>query len=495
MVQSPERSEGQQPALPMGARSVETHVSVLFFLGDRVYKIRKPVEFGFLDFRERELREADCQREVVLNRRLAPDVYLGVADVVLDNAPIEHMVVMRRMPEERCMALLARRGDDLDEILVALARTLVVFHDRAPRSPEISAASRPAALEKIWEANFAETDPFVGTVLDSTVEAEIRELAHRWIKGRAPLLAQRIASGRICDGHGDLQAEDIFCLADGVRVLDCLEFSDRLRHGDVCADVAFLAMDLERLGRLDAAKHFLASYQELAGDRFCESLLQHYWASRAYVRTTVSCLRGAQGATERLAEARRLQDLTLAHLREGRVRLVLLGGPPGSGKSTLAGALAAEQGWTVLRSDEIRREVQATPGPETAGWRAGRYSPERTAWVYEEMIRRAEACLGSGESVILDASWADAVLRTRARAAAVRTSSDLLELCCALDEEEAEARIVRRMSQGGDISEANPEIASAVRRAMDPWEQARVLDTSGMTPDATLAAALALLDT
>ena len=249
------------------ARVVETHISVLVFVGDRVYKLRKPVHFDFLDFTDRAVREADCRREVELNRRLAPDVYLGVADIVMEGEAIDHMVVMRALPDERRLATLVRAGVDLDAWLASVATTLAAFHAGARRSPAISEAGTEHALRAAWDANFEETHRFVGTILDPSADREIRNSVARWLSSHRALLEDRIDSGWVCDGHGDLQAEDIFCLDDGVRILDCIEFSDELRYGDVCADVAFLAMDLERLGRPDAAERFVLQYESQAGER------------------------------------------------------------------------------------------------------------------------------------------------------------------------------------------------------------------------------------
>ncbi|HVC32712.1 MAG TPA: hypothetical protein VNL16_04305, partial [Chloroflexota bacterium] len=288
---------------------VETHISILFFVGDRVFKLRKPVQFGFVDFRQREARRQDCEREVALNQRLAPDVYLGVADLSLQGVPLDHMVVMRRMPEDRRLATMALRGDDLGEPVHQIARTMATFHRRAARSATISAEATAEAVGAGWEQNLQETSRFVGTVLDAEIDAAIRALAARWVSGRAPLLKARIAAGHVCDGHGDLQAGDIFCLPDGVRILDCLEFSDHLRYADVCADVAFLAMDLERLGFREAAGQFVVAYEEAAHDRFPDTLVHFSCASRAYVRAKVACLRAEQGASDAAAEARLLHDL------------------------------------------------------------------------------------------------------------------------------------------------------------------------------------------
>jgi len=475
---------------------VETHISTLFFVGDRVYKLHKPVRFGFLDFTGEKERRADCQREVQLNRRLAPDIYLGVAALTMDHAVIDHLVVMRRLPAARRLATLAKEGIELDRWTQLVAAALVEFHHGAERSPEISADATGEAIQTIWQQAFDEAEPFVGSVLDGADEAEIRRLARRWIEGRGPLLDQRIAAGHICDGHGDLQAEDVFCLEDGVRILDCLEFSDRLRHGDVCADVAFLAMDLERLGREEAARMFLRFYQERAGDQLPASLVDHYWASRAYTRSMVSCLRSTQGDEEAQAQARQLQSMALEHLRTARVRLILVGGLPGSGKSTVASGVGEGTGWTVLRSDDLRRELFG--GEAEGGWDGvpppyltGRYRPEATRAVYQELLRRAERLLGLGRSVILDASWTDASLRQTVSSVADRTSSDLSELCCACGSEEAEAHILKRRADASNGSEATPAVRRAMR--MDPWPTAVEIDSTAISPEAAVRMALAEL--
>ncbi len=476
-----------------GADVVETHVSILFFVGDRVYKLRKPVRFGFLDFTDRVARQEDCRREVALNRRLAPDVYLGVADVQFNGEAIDHMVVMRRLPAERRLAAMARRGDELGEWLGKVAQTMESFHRTARRSPEVSAVATGAALQASWEANFCESAPFVGSILEARVDDEIRALASRFIGGRTPLFDARIAAGRVCDGHGDLQAEDIFCMDDGVRILDCVEFSDALRFGDVCADVAFLAMDLERLGRAAEAKQFLNAYQELAGDPFPDSLLHHYVALRAYVRAKVACLRVGQGDGSARAEAGRLHRLAMGHLRQAQVRLVLVGGLPGTGKSTVAAGVGRQRGWKVLRSDAIRRGMFVAEEGEVPGYGLGRYAQGATASVYSQLLERAGALLARGESVVLDASWIDARRREAAQALASRTGSALVEVWCQARADVAETRLVHRLSEGLDVSEATPDVRSSMSAAMDPWASAVVVDTTEVTADESIARVLEVL--
>ncbi len=332
----------------LGAAVHETHIGIVLLLGDRAYKLKKPVRTPFLDFSTREQRLAALQRELRLNRRLAPDVYLGLADVSAvspDGGPVagdpaEHVLVMRRMPADRRLATLVRSGADVDEDLRALARLVAAFHAGADRGPEIAVEGGRDALRARWRANIAELQPFRGTVLDASTVDAIEALAMRFLAGRGPLFADRIAHDRVVDGHGDLIAGDVFCLDDGPRVLDCLEFDDRLRYVDVLDDVAFLAMDLERLGRPDLAERFLDAYVEFSADPAPSSLRHHYIAYRAVVRAKVACLRHAQGDESAAAEAVQHTDIALQHLRAGDVRLVLVGGLPGTGKTTLAGGLA-----------------------------------------------------------------------------------------------------------------------------------------------------------
>ena len=477
------------------AALAETHTAIVVFLADLAYKVKKPVSLGFLDFSTRQAREAACHREVELNRRLAPDVYLGVADVVgPDGHLCDHLVVMRRMPQDRRLSTLVSSGADVTAELRRIARVVAAFHSRAETSSTISEAATPDTLRRNWDENFEQLAPFVGDVLDAEACAEVEQLAHRYLEGRAPLLDRRMAEGRVRDGHGDLLADDIFCLEDGPRILDCIEFDDRLRHGDVLADVAFLAMDLERLGAPGLAERFLAWYREFSGETYPASLSEHYVAYRAQVRTKVACVRHSQGDTEGAAAAARLLAMARHHLRAGRVRMVLVGGLPGTGKSTLAAGAADSCGWVLLRSDEVRKELAGVPYDQSvpSDYRQGLYSPERTSEVYAEILGRARRALSMGESVVLDASWSDASRRDAATEVAAETSSEMVELECRLPRDEALARIRGRARAGGDPSDADEKVARAMAAEAAPWPSAIQVDTSGPREQA-LEAALGVL--
>ena len=235
----------------------ETHSAVVFFAGDRAYKLKKPVNLGFLDFTSPQARAVACQRETELNRRFAPDVYLGVAEVRDPPSRVcDHLVVMRRMPAARRLSALVTARAPVDGALRQVARALAAWHAAAPRGPQIAAQGGQDALRARWQANIGQARECCKHLLEEAGLEEIERLAGRFTAGRAPLFAERIGAGRVVDGHGDLLADDIFCTDDGVRILDCLEFDDRLRWLDGLDDACFLAMDLERLGRPDLARWF-----------------------------------------------------------------------------------------------------------------------------------------------------------------------------------------------------------------------------------------------
>ena len=477
---------------PLPAAVAETHSGVVFFVGDRAYKLKKPVDLGFLDFRTREARLHACRREVELNRRLAPDVYLGIADVSgPDGRPCDHLVVMRRMPDDRRLSSLVAAGDDVRDHLAALARVLARFHAGAVRSPAIDEAAGRDALRRRWEANHEEMAPFRDAVIDPQIDDSVITMARRYLAGRAPLFEHRIEEGRACDGHGDLLADDIFCLDDGPRVLDCLEFDDRLRFGDTLADVAFLAMDLERLGRPDLGAELLARYRDASGDGWPPSLAHHHIAYRAQVRAKVAAVRWSQGDAASAAAAARLLALGHDHLDQARVRLVLVGGHPGTGKSTVARGIAGPLDALVFRSDEVRKSLAGleplTPSP--APLDQGLYRPAITHATYTELLAQARAALELGRTVVLDATWRDPKWRDAAAGVASAAAADLVELRCVASLAVALERV--RLRSGIDASDATEAVTRALASGGGAWPTATEVDTSGEAA-AAIAGALAV---
>lgn len=456
----------------------ETHTGLVILVGDRAYKGKKPVVTDFLDFSTVQRREEACEREVRLNSRLAPDSYLGVAHLSDPAAGTpEPVVVMRRYPDALRLASMVRRGEPVEGHLSAIARKIAQFHARATRSRSVDACAKVPAIAARWQENLTELHGHAGAVLASATVIDVERLAMQFIAGRGGLLEDRITERRIVDGHGDLIADDIFCLSDGPILLDCLEFDDHLRYVDGLDDAAFLAMDLEFLGRRDLADFFLDEYRLRAKDPAPKALTHFFIAYRAVVRAKVDCIRVGQGDLGAADDARRHLDLALEHLRAGTVRLVLVGGGPGTGKTTLAGAVSERLGATVISTDDVRREMQANGDLEgvVGVYDAGLYSPDKVDAVYATMLRRSRVLLAHGRSVILDGTWRDAQHREDAREVARKAHCPTVELACSVAIDEAVARIDSRVSA---TSDANPQIAAAIARDQQTWVGAHHIDTA-----------------
>lgn len=486
----------------------ETHISVLVFIGDRVWKLRKPVQFSFLDFSSPALRRRACEREVALNRRFAPDVYLGVGEVLGEDGRPEPFTIMRRMPPERRLSELVIQGSaEVGGLVSEVARLLADVHEVAPRGPRIDQAVTAESLRRVWDEGTAELERFGGEVFDAALLDRVTERYRAFLASRDELFEQRRAAGAVCEGHGDLQAEDIFCVEGGPRVLDCIEFDDRLRWGDVLADVGFLAMDLERLGAGEAAGRFVEAYERVSPLPGHPPLLSHHIAARAHVRAKVACLRYEQlvrsssetpsPESDELAErAQLLLQVADGHLAAAEPRLVLVGGSPGTGKTTLARELSRVTGWPLLRSDEIRKELlgidPGAPAHRDVTIDTGIYSVDHTDRTYSEVLARARDHLALGWPVILDASWTRAAHRDWASQLAHEMNSRLVELCCTCPPDLARERVSARLAEGRDASDATVEVADVLADRAEPWTSAVEVDTSVSVVEAG-ASALAVV--
>ena len=382
---------GTEPEMNAGNLSAEvheTHTGLVALVGTRAYKTKKAVVTDFLDFSTVVRRERACAREVELNRRLAPESYLGVGHFAAPDGQSEPVIVMRRYPETARLAARVRAGTPVAAELSAIAQLLAGFHATATRGDSVDAEATVAALTDRWQQNLSELRHHVGGVLDESVLADVTRLALQFLAGRGELYAARIAGRRIIDGHGDLLTQDIFCMPEGPVLLDCLEFDDRLRYVDGVDDAAFLAMDLEFLGRADLGEFFLDEYLRHAGDSAPRSLRELCIAYRAVVRAKVDCVRVGQGWREAAADARAHLDIAVAHLRRATVTLVVIGGGPGTGKTTLAHALAPRIGAEVISTDDVRRKLASggAIGGEIGTLNTGLYTPENMAMVYDEVL-------------------------------------------------------------------------------------------------------------
>jgi aminoglycoside phosphotransferase family enzyme/predicted kinase len=474
------------PALDFDTRELrETHLSWVFLGEHDVYKIKKPLDLGFVDFRTLEARRVACDAEVRLNRRLAPgDVYRGSVPLYRVAAgrlsrtgtgePVEWAVHMRRLPDSDRGDVLLRHGELRVEHVDAVATRIAQFHEASRRDAETAAYGRPERIAHNVQENFHQAGdlPFELVGLQSALEIEVRQL--EFLRAYPERFLDRMRAGHVRDGHGDLRLEHVY-LAAGAEpiVLDCIEFADRFRFADTCADVAFLSMDLGRLGRTDLAERFLARYARDANDFDLYRLVDFYEGYRAYVRAKIACLRILQMGPNRVIE-REARTCFLLALATGRPPLapavvVAVGGLPGSGKTTVADKVSFELGCPVIDADRTRKHllgVAPTASLRSAAWQ-GAYEPAVSERVYGEMMRRAEAVVESGRSVVLDASFRSVALRTFARDLARCHGLPLRFVECAAPAEVCRARLAARDATVS-VSDAGVSEYEAIARSYEP---------------------------
>jgi aminoglycoside phosphotransferase family enzyme/predicted kinase len=491
----PGRSRGE-------VRLAETHASWVFLVGNDVYKVKKPVDLGFLDFRTLEQRRAACEAEVRLNARLAPRVYLGVCrvrrgqdgvhSIESEGETVDWAVHMRRLDDRTRADELLARGELRGESIDAIARQLASFHASARCDAGTSCFGTPEAVEANVLENFAQTRRDVTRHVHPTEALEIEVQQTTFIREHRDLLRARIDAQRIRDGHGDLRLEHVYLEGGHATIIDCIEFNDRFRFADVCADVAFLSMDLAWHGHVDLAERLLTRYARESNDFDLYAVVDFYESYRAYVRAKVSMLLAAdEGAEEALraradAEARRYLLLALSAGRRSLVppMLVCVGGLVASGKSTVADHLGVELGAPVVEADRTRKHmlgVTPTVHLQAGSW-SGAYDPAFTERVYGELLRRAGVVLGSGRPVVVDASFRAREMRRMARALAEAHGVPFRFVECRASTEAIRERLARREVDAG-VSDARLSLLEDFRAHFEPPDEVRpgehvVLDTT-----------------
>ena len=288
---------GSLPDPTRQVRLVQTHISLVFVADEFVYKVKKPVNFGFLDFTTFEKRAFYCRQELDLNRRLAKDVYLSVLPIRFNGKTyslrsrkgeiVEHAVKMKRISEERLMKSLYERGALTEHHLKRLARRLAAFHAQALRTPEIDGFGQSRRFRINTDENFAQIRKYRGISLSKEQFDALREWTDGFYRTRQELFDRRIGQGKIRDCHGDLHMEHV-CFSRSLSIIDCIEFNERFRYSDTVADIAFLLMDLEYHGGKKCSASLWKHYRTVAGEEAVEPLLDFYKVYRAVVRGKVN---------------------------------------------------------------------------------------------------------------------------------------------------------------------------------------------------------------
>ncbi len=464
---------------------VQTHISLVFLAGSFVYKIKKPVQLGFLDFSTPEKRHYYCQEEVRLNRRLAPHVYLGVVPVVKtvdgvrfegDGEIMEWAVKMRRLPDEATLEHRLMAHQVTAEDMENLARRIAQFHTEAETNEHIVSYGHFETVAKNARENFSQSQAEVGRTVHPDVFDRVRTLTEGALSKLRPLIEQRVEQGKIRDTHGDLRLDHVYFFPDhpypeDVVILDCIEFNERFRYADPISDMAFLVMDLHYHGRRDLAQIFTQAYLHAAGEQENHSLVAFYTAYRAMVRAKVEGMKAEEGEVpaeeqqQAVSQARAHWLLALEELEQPASRpcLVLIGGPPGAGKSSLAKALAEQATFDVIRTDVVRKEMAANASPSN-DTSQNLYTPEAIERIYSECLRRAGEGLFQGKRMLIDASFRQESHRQQFLQLAKAWGVPACLLMCRVSPAVARERIAHRQN---DASDADWQV---FKQAWRSWE-------------------------
>jgi hypothetical protein len=474
-----------------GFELIETHISWVFLGPADVYKVKRPVDLGFLDFTTLDKRRAACDAEVRLNRRLAPHIYLDVVPITVDASgahsiggkgrAVDWAVHMRRLPVDRRADELLRAGVLGAAEIDALAVHVADFHQRSRCDAETSQHGEVTTIRGNVEENFKQTRGSIGEYLTAEQSREIEAWQLATLQDESRFTA-RIEADRVRDGHGDLRLEHVYFERDGsIAIIDCIEFNDRFRYGDVCADIAFLSMDLTWHGRVDLAERLLARYARESNDFDLYSVVDFYESYRAFVRGKIASLLAADveasTATRERArnEARRYFLLALAYERPPLVppRVVAVGGLIASGKSVAAATIGELLAAPVISSDRTRKHLlgrKPTESMRDAAW-SGAYAPVVTEAVYAELWRLAETVVRSGRPVVIDASFRTVALRQTARAFAERHGVPFLFVECAAPREVVLERLAARDKEESQESDARAELLETFEKSFEPVEE------------------------
>jgi aminoglycoside phosphotransferase family enzyme/predicted kinase len=481
---------------PVGTvRLIETHISWVLLTGRFAYKVKKPVDLGFVDYTTLERRRHFCEEEVRLNRRLAPDVYLGVVPITGDPAhpkvggegeAFEYAVRMREFPQDAQLDRALARGtvgpDEVDE----LADTLARFHAEARVARPGDGYGGPEQVAAAIRANFTLTEPFVGKGIDPERYRHLADWSEAVLARNRDRITARLADGFVRECHGDAHLRNIALVEGRIEIFDCIEFNPAFRFTDVMAEIAFTRMDFDVRGRTDLGWRVLNRYLEMGGDYAGLALLPMYLSYRAYVRAKVALL--GPETPERADVVARQVDLADAYTRPGRPALLVMHGVTGTGKSTVSSEIIERLGAIRIRSDaERKRLAGAARGHRPGGVGAGIYSADMTRATYDRLHELAEAVLAAGYSVVLDATYLKRWQREAARDVARRAGVPWLIVHCRAPREELIYRIEARAEEAGTISDATVDVLHAQLKAAEPLEgeeagRVVLVDTDGVDP-------------
>jgi aminoglycoside phosphotransferase family enzyme/predicted kinase len=455
---------------------VQTHVSFIFITDEFVYKIKKPVNLGFLDFSTLDRRRFYCTEEVRLNRRLCPDIYLGVAELretpggarfYGDGKLIDYAVKMKKLPEEKMLDRLLREGRVTAGDIRRIARTIGEFHRSAERSNEIDSYGSTESIRRNWDENFRQIERVAPMLCGAEDLRIIKNWVEAFLSEHEGALADRVARGFIRDCDGDIHMGNI-CLSDQVMIFDCIEFNKRFRYSDTAADIAFLLMDLEFHDRPDFSALLLDEYIAITGDTEIGTVLDFYKTYRAVIRGKVAGFKlidpDIPPDEQRTARDEAVRYFMLAKgyvIRKNfPASLIITCGLMGTGKSSTVAALAFQLGADIISSDAVRKMIAHLPehARDFSGYGKGIYSAGFNEATYNRLLAGAEASLSEGRTVIVDATFRRKRDRDRFRLLAERMSVPFRIVQTVCPEAIVRERLEERATDPGAISDGRWEL-------------------------------------
>src|SRR6266550_5342812 len=480
---------------PPAVRSIQTHISWVFIASPFVFKVKKPINLGFADFSTLEKRRHFCQREVELNRRLCPEIYLDVVPIFKaasgfsfnsEGEIAEYCVQMKELSRGWFLGeLLTKNLVGEAEINRVISRLHRFYQSQSP-SPEIELWGTPEKLKISTGENFAQVEPFVGKTISAAAFETVRHFTSRFYAVHGKLFRERIQQHRVRDCHGDLHLDHIHITPDTLSIFDCIEFNDRFRFIDVANDLAFLAMDFDFKARSDLANLLIRNAAREFRDDDMLQLANFYKCYRAFVRGKVESIQATEKETknpqQHEKQAARYFRLALRYAIGGSEPMifVVMGGV-GTGKSTIAKQLASELNWPVFSSDEIRKTIagvlltQRSP-PEL---RAKLYSAQMTRRTYRKLIGDGLAAIGCSRArrprplqphnaVILDATFSTRALRKFLRDECKKANVPIQFIELEVSPDEIKNRLKSRDAKTADASDARIEDFEKLNAAYQP---------------------------
>jgi len=463
----------------------QTHISYVLLTGDYAYKLKKPVNFGFLDFSTLEKRQRFCVEELRLNQRGAPELYLEVLPVTqVENQyqlggtgqPVEYVLKMRQFPQEALFSTMFEQGKLGEVHLEELGRVVAQYHANAETNDYIRTFGEVAQVRAWIEENYDKTNKYIGGPQTQARLEETKQFTDGFFAQRPELFASRIQNKWIRECHGDLHLRNICLWHDKILLFDCIEFNEQFRFVDVMYDVAFTVMDLEARQRLDLGNVFLNTYVEQTGDWDGLQVLPLYLSRQAYVRAKVNSLLlddpsvSSAAKEEAAATAADYYQLAWQYTKPRRGQLILMSGLSGSGKSTIARQLARKLGAIHIRSDAVRKHLAGIA--LTQRGEANLYTAEMSQKTYDRLLELGIMLATQGFPVILDAKYDRQQLRLDAIAQAQSHQLPLQIVHCTAPLEVLRSRL---SSRTGDIADATADLLGVQQAATEPFTEAEEL--------------------